>query len=238
MTLSDNSAARTVIGCLMLNPLLFLEYPDLTPADFDNKVVRTCFIAIQKLYKQGAKTITPIEVDQEVESHENSYVNYKQDGGLDLLKNAYNFAELNNFEFAYKRLKKYSLLRRLKKEKYDISEFYIESKDVDNPLQEVEIQEHFDNSSIEDILNSIEKNYNVIRSDFLNGGKKKSDPAEGITKLIETLREAPNIGPSLEGKIFSSACRGAREGCFYLKSASTNAGKSRTSIFDADRKHV
>ena len=235
MTLSDNSAARTVIGCLMLNPLLFLEYPDITPADFDNKVVRTCFIAIQALYKQGAKTITPIEVDQEVESHENSYVIYKQDGGLDLLKNAYNFAELNNFEFAYKRLKKYSLLRRLKKEKYNISEFYIESKDVDNPLKEVEIQKHFDDSSIEDILNSIEKNYNVIRNDFLNGGKKKSDPAEGITKLIESLKEAPNIGPSLEGKIFSSACRGAREGCFYLKSASTNAGKSRTSIFDACR---
>ena len=51
--------------------------------------------------------------------------------------------------------------------------------------------------------------------------------------LIDDLKKSPSIGPSLEGKIFSTVCRGAREGCFFLKSASTSAGKSRTSIFDA-----
>ena len=97
------------------------------------------------------------------------------------------------------------------------------------------IQEHFDNSTLEEILNSVEGKYNLIKNEYLNSNKKKGNPAEGIFELIENLRKSPSIGPCLEGKIFSSACRGARQGCFFLKSASTNAGKTRTSVFDACR---
>ena len=63
--------------------------------------------------------------------------------------------------------------------------------------------------------------------------EKKGDPAEGIFTLIDKLKASPDIGPDLEGKLFNYACRGARQGCFFLKSASTNAGKTRTSVFDA-----
>ena len=233
MILSDRMAYRQIIGCLMQNPLLFLEYDDISPTDFDLKVARICFVIIKKLYEEGATILTPIEVDQEIEKHENSAIIYKKDGGLDFLKTAYEFAEINNFDMYYTRLKKYSLLRRLYKDKYDISEFYIDDKDIDDPLKALSIQQHFDESSIEDILNAVESKYTIIRNEFLNGGKVKGDPAEGIFKLIDDLQKTPNIGPSLEGKIFSSACRGAREGCFYLKSASTNAGKTRTAVFDA-----
>lgn len=228
-------AYRQVIGCLMQNPLLFLEYHDMVPTDFDIKVARICFIIIKKLYEEGATILTPIEVDQEVEKHENSAAVYKREGGLDFLKTAYEFAELSNFKMYYTRLKKYALLRRLQKDKYDISEFYIDDKDIDDPLKALEIQQHCDEATLEDILNAIEGRYNLIRNEFLNGGRAKGDPAEGIFTLIDTLQQTPNIGPSLEGRIFSSACRGAREGCFFLKSASTNAGKTRTSVFDACR---
>ena len=235
MTLSDKMAYRQVIGCLMKNPLLFLEYPDIMPFDFDLKVARICFVIIKKLYEEGATVLSPIEIDQEVDKHANSAIIYKQDGGLEFLKTSYNFADLNNFQLYYTRLKKYSLLRRLQKDKYDISEFYIDDKDIDDPLKAIKIQDHFDESSVEDILNAVESKYNIIRNEFLNGGRAKGDPSEGIFTLIDTLQKVPNIGPSLEGKIFSSACRGAREGCFFLKSASTNAGKTRTSVFDACR---
>lgn len=233
MILSDKMAYRQIIGSLMINPLLLLEYTDIMPTDFDLKVARICFIIIKKLFEEGATTLTPIEVDQEIEKHENSARIYKQDNGLDFLKAAYEFAELSNFKMYYVRLKKYALLRRLKKDNYDISDYYVEDKDITNPLIEIQKQQFFDESNIEDILNNVESKYNIIRNDFLNGGHSKGDPADGIFNLIETLQKSPNIGPNLEGKIFSSACRGAREGCFYLKSSPTNVGKTRTAIFDA-----
>ena len=236
MVLSDKMAYKQVIGCLMYNPLLFLEYPDILPTDFDNKVVRVCFIAIHNLYDEGATKLTVIEVDEEILKNNNaSAAIYRSEGGLEFLKVAYEFAELSNFELYYNRLKKYSLLRRLKKEKYDISDYYKEDKDLNDPLEEMYLQERFDNSTLEDILNNIEGKYNIIRNDYVNGGRKKGDPSEGIFKLIEEFQKKPNIGPSLEGKIFSSSCRGARSGCFYLKSASSGSGKTRTSIFDACR---
>ena len=233
MVLSDKMAYRQIIGCLMKNPLLFLEYTDINPVDFDIKVARVCFIVIKNLYEQGATTLTPLEVDQEMEKHGASYLIYNQDNGIEFLKSSYEYAELSNFDMYYQRLKKYSLLRRLQKEKYDISSFYLDDKDIIDPLQAIQIQEHFDESNIEEILNEVEGKYNIIRNEYLNGGRTKGDPSEGIFTLIDTLQKTPNIGPNLEGKIFSSVCRGAREGCFYLKSASTAAGKSRTAIFDA-----
>ena len=234
MTLSDKAAYREVIGSLMQNPLLFLEYTDLSPADFDGSIYKVCLITIQHLYNGGAKSITPIEIDQELNRTNNLALDiYKRENGLDFIKDAYENAKLSNFDFFYKRVKKYSLLRRLKAEKYDISEFYIDDKENSDPLKETLTQEHFDDSSLEDILNSVESKYNIIRRDFLNGGKTKGDPAEGVNELIDELQRNPNIGPCLEGKIFNHACRGARTGCFYLKSASTNAGKTRTSVFDA-----
>ena len=234
MTLSDSHAYGQIIGCLMYKPLLFLEYPDIQTQDFDSKPARICFLAIKKLYEAGATVLTPLEVDQEIErSGAGAAQLYKTEGGLDFLKNAYEYAQLGNFDLHYKRLKKYSLLRRLQKAHYDISYYYIEDKDIKDPHLEAELVDRLEKASLEDILNTIEKDYSEIRNDFLNGGKTKGDPAEGLVNLIEGLRQSPSIGPSLEGKMFSSICRGARDGCFFLKSASTSAGKSRTSIFDA-----
>ena len=233
MVLSDNVATRQVIGCLMLNPLLFLEYPDLYSTDFDNKVARICFLSIKNLYDNGATKLTPIEVDQEISQYSNSAAIYNSGNGLDLLKEAYEFATLSNFELYYNRFKKYSLLRRLHKSGYDISKYYKENIEIDDPKLEAELQKNFDEASIEEILNNVEGNFNLIREEFLRGKNSQGNPAEGIFELIDELQKAPNMGPSIEGKIFSSACRGARPGCFYLKSSSSGSGKTRTSIFDA-----
>lgn len=218
----------------MKNPLLFLEYPELDKNDFENQLIKVCFLAIKNLYEEGAKELSVIEVDSEIEKWKNAATAiYKKDGGLDFITGAYEVAEVSNFEVYYNRLKKMALMRRLVKEKYDVSDFFIEDKDVTDPLQETAIRERYDNAKIEDILNAVEGKYNIIRNDFLNGGKKKGDPAEGVVELVKRLQETPDVGPPLEGKIFNGVFRGARTGCFFLKAASTSAGKTRTSVFDA-----
>ena len=234
MTLSDNMAYRQVIGCLMYKPLLFLEYPDIQAYDFDFNPAKVCLFAIKKLYEAGATELSPLEVDQEIErSGAAAAQAYKAENGLNFLKEAYEHAQLGNFKLYYNRLKKYSLLRKLQKAHYDISKYYIADKDVRDPAAEAAILDRLEHSNLSDILNSVEKDYSEIRNEFLNGGRMQGDPAEGLETLIEDLQKSPSIGPSLEGKMFSSVCRGARDGCFFLKSSSTSGGKSRTAIFDA-----
>ena len=230
MTLSDMTAYKQIIGCLVYKPLLFLEYPELQITDFDYTPARVIFNTIYKLYLAGAKELSVIEIDQEIEQSGGLALREYKNGGLDFLKTSYEVAQLSNFDMYYNRLKKYALLRKLQQAKYDISEYYLENTDPEN---EAKLKRKLEEATLEDILNTIEKKYSEIRNQFLNGGKIKGDPAEGIYKLIDDLQKSPSIGPSLEGKIFSSVCRGAREGCFFLKSASTSGGKSRTSIFDA-----
>lgn len=236
MTLSDNLAVKQVVGGLMQNTLLFLQYSDITPQDFENKVARVCFGAIQNLYKLGATKLTVIEVENEILKIEgNAAAIYRQSGGLNFLKVCYEVAESSNFDLYYNRLKKYSLLRCLQKAHYDISDYYKEDKDISSPIEEAEMQERFDAATVEDILNNVEGKYNTIRSDFLTSQQKNNNVAEGIFELIEDLKKRPDNGPMLEGDIFSYVCRGARQGTLYLKSASSSAGKTRTSVFDACR---
>lgn len=238
MTLIDRAAYRQIIGSLMMNTLLFLEYPDLQPSDFiETPMARACFLIIKRLYEAGATALSVFEVDQEFDNQRGTAVanEYYSNGGLEFLNIAYNFAEPANFKLYHDRVKKYSLLYHLKKAHYDISEFYIDDKDITNPLQALQIQEHCEAATLDDILVSVEGKFNEIKNEFINGQKEKGDPANNIYGLIQSLQDKPNVGPDLEGEIFNLACRGAREGCLFLKSASTNAGKSRTSVFDACR---
>ena len=234
MTLSDTWVYRQVIGCLMHNPLLFLEFPDIQVYDFDIEMPRICLLAIKRLYEAGARELSVLEVDQEISRGSVGIVQaYTSNGGLEFLKNCYEYASINNFQAYYQRLKKYSLLRALKAAHYDISKYYLEDKDIKDPSIENELIQRIEDATLDSILNDIEKDYSEIRNKYLNGDQINTDPAEGLQTLLDSLKTSPNIGISLEGEIFNSACRGARKGCFYLKSSSTSGGKSRTSVFDA-----
>ena len=179
MTLSDNMAYRQVIGCLMYKPLLFLEYPDIQPQDFDFKPAKVCLLAIKKLYEAGALDLSPMLVDQEIKRSTGAGTQaYEAENGLNFLKEAYEHATLSNFKLFYNRLKKNSLLRELKKAHYDISAYFIEDKDVKDPAIEAELIDRLENASIEEILNNVEKNYNEIRNKFTNGTSRQSNPAE------------------------------------------------------------
>ena len=84
----------------MYNPLLLLEYTDIYPTDFDNKTARVCFIAIHNLYEEGATKLTIIEVEEEIlKNNGASAAIYKNEGGLEFLKIAYEFAIENESNF-------------------------------------------------------------------------------------------------------------------------------------------
>lgn len=223
MVLSDINTYRQVIGCLMKKPLLMTEFQDIQASDFDVKVIRFIFIIIANMFRSGAINLTPIEVDLEIENHEAVSVTYKAEHGLDFLKESYELAKIENFEYYYKRLKKLSLLRTLQKNSYDISVYYKEN--FESLREEEKANELFENSSIDEILMTIESKYNKIKADFINGGKHSGNAAAGLTNLVAELKRSPEVGPALCGDYFNAASRGARKGKYYLRSAASGTGK-------------
>lgn len=63
--------------------------------------------------------------------------------------------------------------------------------------------------------------------------EEAAQAGEGIEALINKYKECPEVGVPLYGPLINTVTRGARLGKFYLRSAATGVGKSRTMIADA-----
>lgn len=62
--------------------------------------------------------------------------------------------------------------------------------------------------------------------DFIQAGEK-------VNELIESLQKRPEIGYPMFGPFINTVTRGARLKKFYLRSAATGVGKTRSMIADA-----
>ena len=225
MELTEFATYRNVLGGLMKSPLLFTQYTDIKTEDFGgHKVSKIIFATINNMFQNGISTMTPIEVDMEIERYEAAATIYRAEKGLDYLNDCYEYSTLDNFDYYYKRLKKLSLIRTLKKNHYDVSYFFKE--DCDTLQEENELIERFDKATMEDIFQHIERNYNEIRSAYLTDAKVNAVAADGVRALIDNFKVHPEIGFDMEGSLFSYACRGARLGKFYLRSAQSGTGKA------------
>ena len=222
MVLSDKNTYQQVLGGLMKNPLLLVDN-DIRKEDFDLRIAKIVFTTIQQLFENGAESLTPFEIDTEIEKHEGTYNLYKQDGGLEYVQNCYEYSASENFKVYYERLKKFSLLRILKKNNYDISRYYGENLTI---REENEAIQNLDDDSVEEILDNVEAKFTEIRSNFIMGEKKDGDISFGLREMIEGFSSTPDIGPAINGSIFNTAIRGARPGIFLLRSCATNVGKA------------
>jgi replicative DNA helicase len=64
-------------------------------------------------------------------------------------------------------------------------------------------------------------------------GGESYQAGEGILDLITRLKEFPEVGVPMYGSLINTVTRGARLKKFYLRSAPTGVGKSRTMVADA-----
>lgn len=226
MVLSEINVYKQVLGSLMKKPILLIEYPDIGLKDFDTRLTKIVFSVIYNMFKQGATSFEPIDVDFGMNSHDAAKVIYDREQGLEFVKDCYAVAKTENFDYNYNRMKKLALLRELKKQSYDISDFWKEN--FDTMREEEEAIERFENASLDEIFSSVESKFNAIKSNFVNGGRHDGDSTTGLKDMVEGFKKSPEIGPSLCGKFFSTACRGARPGKMYIRSASSGIGKAIT----------
>lgn len=232
----DTTAIIQVIGCVYNTPHL-LDYTDkytITELDFPNDFHKVVFGAIYQVYELGAQTITIENILDFLSAHPASESLFKKENGEEWLRKATEVAIPNAFDYYYNRLKKFSLLRAYSEQlRLDVSDIYDPNNIMD--LKKKEAQESWlDNASLNDIANKIDAKIDDIKLSYISNSEADTKTAgEGLKELKERLKMYPEAGLPLYGKFINTVTRGARLKKFYLRSAPTGVGKTRSLIADA-----
>lgn len=231
----DTNAIMQVIGCVFNdNSLLNLEDRySIVDTDFCNDFHKILFGSIYHLHSMGVNKVTIQDIENFLSAREEKLSIYKENKGSEYLIKVSQFAENNNFEYYYKRMKKMSLLRAYDNLGIDVSYIYDPNNVFD--VKKKQAQEDFlDNAEIENIIDKIDSRIDTIKQQYSsNTVSIQAQAGEGIFDLIERFKQTPDVGVPLYGPFVNTITRGARLKKFYLRSAPSGWGKTRTMIADA-----
>ena len=232
---TDVTAIMQVVGNVFNNPQI-LDFTDkytITEDDFPDEFHRVAFGAIYKIHELGADRISLENIADFLSSRPKSAATFKQNKGEEWLLKVAETCLPEAFDYYYSRLKKFSLLRAYDNYGVDVSDIY----DADNILdtRKKQFQEDLlDNSTLEQIADKVENKIEGIRLKYVDDAFGQAIQAgDDIEGLIDRLKEHPEVGTPLYGPLVNTVTRGARLKKFYLRSAATGVGKSRSMIADA-----
>lgn len=229
----DKNCIQQVLGSLMLNPSFLVESDkyNLIPQDFSDRFSRKIFKAIYTLYTNGAEIIRPIDIENIFAQDPGNKVFFEQSNGIEYLQDLQEIAEIANFSFYYNQLKKFNLLKDLKRNGFDISSFYVE--DLTNP-KALEVNKVFDELTPQDIIAKLKGNLLHLENEYAQGeAVQVGNIADGIIDLIEGFGSTDTVGMPVQGKLYNEVIGGARKGTFTVRSAASGVGKTRSAIMDA-----
>lgn len=231
----DITSIMQVIGCVFNTPQL-LDYTDkyvITDEDFPDQFHKIAFGAIYKIHELGAEKITVNNILDYLSSRPKSEAIFIKQKGEEWLMKVSENATSASFDYYYNRLKKMTLLRAYDNFGIDVSFIYDPNNILDTKKKQLQ-EENLDNSSLEQIADKIDGRIDEIRSQYVDGSFGEAAQAgEGIFDLIDDLKKHPEVGVPLYGPLINTVTRGARLKKFYLRSAPTGVGKSRSMIADA-----
>lgn len=221
----DVTACVHVVGNIYHNPSLLDKYT-VNQEDLPTELHQVIFGAVHNLYQLGVQAIDIPTIEDYLESRPKKAAIYKVQRGRDWLTKVVDFINPLTFEYYYKRMKKFTLLRAYSQVGVDCSDIY----DVDNILDAKKKQEQedwLDNTPLEQIADAVNGKIEVIKAKYAeNVNDTFSQAGEGADDLISSLMENPEVGYPLYGDLNNAVTRGARLGKLYLRSAATGVGKA------------
>lgn len=229
----DKRDTQQILGCLMKKPQLLSEIDKYSfiLTDFSTRFERSIFMAIEGLYRNGATKIQPIDIENFLESDQVSAKVFKDKNGIEYLQDIIELSEVDNFDFYYNRFKKFNLLKDLKKQGFDVSEFYCE--DLTNPKSE-EINQAFNFLFPKDITDAVRKKLLGIEAKYETTDEVEIETAAtGMNSLVDELGAAYEIGMPVQGNIYNQVIDGAKKGTLTIRSAASGVGKTSNAIADA-----
>ena len=126
-----------------------------------------------------------------------------------------------------------SLLRAYDRYGIDVSFIYDPDNILDTEKKQLQ-EDNLDNSSLEHIAQLIDDRIEQIKYEYVNDVEGVAVQAgDGIFELLDDLEQHPIAGSPLYGPLINTVTRGARLKKFYLRSAATGVGKTRSMIADS-----
>ena len=231
----DITAITQVIGTLYNHPDLLDEEDKyrIYEEDFVEDFHKIVFGSIYKLHELGVKEMSLENFSDILHTREKSIAIYSANKGEEYLLKVSNSANLNTFDYYYNRLKKFTLLRMYHNYGVDVSFIYDDDNIFDLKKKEKQ-EELLDNYSLFQIADLVDDKIMEVRNKYAEGVEEDTYQAgEGIFDLIDNLKKYPEVGIPMYGPLINTVTRGARLKKFYLRSAATGVGKTRTMIADA-----
>ena len=224
-----------VIGSVFKTPQL-LDYTDkyiITDDDFPDEFHKIVFGTIFKLHELGAERITLNSIADFLSSRPKSEALFIKQKGEEWLTKAAENAEPAQFDYYYNRMKKMTLLRAFDESGINVSSIYDPDNIIDLKLRQQQ-EDKLDNTSLDGLAQIVQDKIDEITSTYVDGSWGEAyQAADGLEGLLNELEQSPEVGVPLYGSLINSVTRGARLKKFYLRSAPTGVGKSRTMIADA-----
>ncbi len=233
----DVPSCVQLIGCVAKKPQLLEDNGVyfFNEEDFTNEFHKVIFGAIYNLYQTGAQNITPNSIEDYLASKPHSLAIYKNNQGAEWLLNAKDNADTNNFDYYYNQVKKMTLLRGYDNIGVDVRKFY-DPDDIFAKPEEIEKKrKRFEQLTLENIADEIESDIERVRQQYAEDSIYEGSVLLGdkVDQILEELYTVPDIGLPLHDQFTNAALRGARLGKFYIRSAATGIGKTRTMVADA-----
>ena len=217
-----------LLGCIMKQTsLLFIPQFPLCKEDFPVEFHRTMFVALVRLAQSGVQEATELEIENVVRNYPAQMEILQDNNYMAFMDTVKGLAVVDNYESNYNTVRKYSLLREMKAEGIDISEFYDETGD------EEEEQARFNNTTIQEILNSIDLKATALRSKYdVHYVREEIKAGEDTQELIDEFKQQPSFGAMLQSGYLSTIWNGWSRGHLIIRAGPSSSGKSRCSVAD------
>lgn len=231
--MNSKGTIQQVLGSLMKHPQFLSEVDkySLTLEDFSTRFEKYIFAAIQGLWQNGAQKITVFDVENFMEANASAKKTFELQNGIEYLQDIEEFSNVENFPLYYTKLKKLNLLRDLKKQGFDTSDFYVE--DLTAPNAD-EINARFEELSVQDIVVGVKKKLLTLESDYAGTEEVQEwDIAGDVDELVAGFGEDGSVGLPIQGAILTKVIDGAQKSCLTIRSGASGTGKTRNAVADA-----
>lgn len=231
---TDIPSCMQVLGGVYLSPsLLDDERYQIDEVDLTEEFHKVLFGSIYNLHALGAKKIDIAIIENYLEQRPKKLAIFKANRGEEYLEKLKEITQLAAFDYYYKRMKKFTLLRMYASAGVDCRDLY-DPDDIFDQKKKQKQEDWLDNTSIIDIAEKINGRIELIKIKYAQGADSNFIQAgDGAESLIEDLMRHPAIGYPMYGDLNNAITRGAIFGKLYLRSAATGIGKTRSMIADA-----